>query len=178
MSIVIEKIRKTREYLDYIEEHYNNVQKAWRMVQKTCKNMDFMNDDLILLTIDYDIRLHDLSKLGHNEFISYREEYFAVDDEIKTGNIKKAWKHHKKVNKHHFENWTKYPSCHPHAKIVYCVHMVVDWIAMSLKFKKNARHYYNDNIDETKLPDWAILFINEIFDAVYGKVEEEILKKE
>lgn len=34
---MIEKIKKFREYLDYIEEHYNNVQKAWALINEKCR---------------------------------------------------------------------------------------------------------------------------------------------
>ena len=40
-----EIIQKTREYLDYLEEHYNNVQKAWKIIQDKCKDMPFIYDD-------------------------------------------------------------------------------------------------------------------------------------
>jgi len=38
---MLERIKKTREYLDYIEEHYMNVQKAWKELQQKCKEMRF-----------------------------------------------------------------------------------------------------------------------------------------
>lgn len=41
----MKKIRKTREYLDYNEEHYNNVQKDWVLIQDKCKDMRFIYDE-------------------------------------------------------------------------------------------------------------------------------------
>ena len=29
---MLDKIQKFREYLDYVERHYNNVQKAWKLI--------------------------------------------------------------------------------------------------------------------------------------------------
>ena len=37
-----ETIKKTREYLDYIEEHYLNVQKAFKEIETKCKRMRFI----------------------------------------------------------------------------------------------------------------------------------------
>jgi hypothetical protein len=43
---MINKIQKFREYLDYIEKHYNNVQEAWRLINEKCQNkFRFIYDD-------------------------------------------------------------------------------------------------------------------------------------
>ena len=36
MELVQAKIAKTREYLDYFERHYDNVQKAWALINEKC----------------------------------------------------------------------------------------------------------------------------------------------
>ena len=37
MNIFEETLKKTREYLDYVERHYNNVQKAFKeFTRRTC----------------------------------------------------------------------------------------------------------------------------------------------
>ena len=40
---MLELLAKTREYLDYVERHYNNVQKAWKELNEKCKNNGFSN---------------------------------------------------------------------------------------------------------------------------------------
>ena len=37
----IEKVQKTREYLDCLEEHILNVKKAWEEIQEKCKDMRY-----------------------------------------------------------------------------------------------------------------------------------------
>ncbi len=50
------KIQKTREYLDYIEEHVTNVIKAWKELQDKCKDMRFMWDDYYYFSIQDEVR--------------------------------------------------------------------------------------------------------------------------
>jgi hypothetical protein len=93
---MIEKINKFREYLDYIEEHYNNVQKAWKLINEKCqnKNFRFISDDFVWHTIDSEVKQHDMSKLSEQEFTQYRQFFFPSKEEekmknylIKHGNI-------------------------------------------------------------------------------------------
>ncbi len=53
-----EKIKKHREYLDYIEEHYDNVQKAWALINEKCERKGFrwMWDDFVWGTIDAEVK--------------------------------------------------------------------------------------------------------------------------
>jgi len=80
---MIEKIKKFREYLDYIERHYNNVQKAWELIQEKCKDFNFIYDDNLFFELDGDIKNHDLSKLSSNEFTQYRQFFFPCEGEKK-----------------------------------------------------------------------------------------------
>lgn len=40
-----EYIKQTREYCDYLEEHFNNIAKAFEEVTKACKQLNFFIDD-------------------------------------------------------------------------------------------------------------------------------------
>lgn len=55
----------------------------------------------------------------------------------------------------------------PYAWEVHCVHMVIDWMAMGYKFNDNAKIYYERNKDKIKLPEYAVVFIYEIFNRIY-----------
>lgn len=59
-----DKIAKFREYLDYVERHYDNVQKAWSVIQEKCKDMKFIYDDSVFWSLDAAIKKHDESKLS------------------------------------------------------------------------------------------------------------------
>ena len=99
-----DEIQKTREYLDYLENHYNNVQKAWSILQDKCKHMNFIYDDFLHGTIDMEVKLHDISKLSQEEFVQYRVKFFPTKEEKDNHHclidlaFDRAWKHHKKEN--------------------------------------------------------------------------------
>ena len=173
-----DKINKTRDYLDYIEKHYHNVQKAWRLVQNTCSDMKFISDDNIFNKLDKQIKNHDMSKLSHNEFVQYRMKFYPTKDENNCPTdelladilFKDAWNNHKKDNPHHWQNWTSIQIVtEPYELQIHCVHMVVDWIAMSLEFGGTALEYYEDNISDIDIPEWADKLVREICKRVYGE---------
>lgn len=167
---VLEKIKKFREYLDYIERHYNNVQKAWKLIQEKCegKGFVFMYDDWRWFNIDSDVMNHDLSKLSEHEFTQYRQWFFPTEEEKETRSKElflKAWEHHKANNLHHWQSWTKEKESHD--SDVYVVQMIVDWVAMSYEFGDTAKEYYEKNKEEIELPQWAIDLMYKIFDCIY-----------
>jgi len=165
---MLNTIKKTKEYIDYIEEHYRNVQKSWIMVKARCEDMFFMNDKDILSVLNEEIKNHDISKFGMEEFVQYRKFFFPVNDEEKKGaddNFNSAWNHHKRNNPHHWEVWTKIHN--RNYQEICLIHNIVDWMAMGMKFKDTAKSYYENNKDHIKLPDWAIKIMYEIFDKVY-----------
>ncbi|MGB3222501.1 MAG: DUF5662 family protein [Desulforhopalus sp.] len=159
---IFEQIQKTREYLNYIENHVLNVQKAWTEITHKCKDMRFIYDDFVYNWIGGEIEEHDLSKMSEQEFVQYRKAFYPAESEGKY-DMSKAWEHHKDNNPHHWENWTKKDSNHPYEWEVHCVHMIVDWMAMGYKFGDTAEQYYESNRDKINLPDYAVDFIYEIF---------------
>jgi len=166
---MIDKIQKFREYLDYIEEHYNNVQKAWKLINDTCqqKGFRFIYDDFVWHTIDAEVKAHDSSKLSENEFTQYRQFFFPTENETKDkGLFKKAWEHHKEKNEHHWQTWTNKHSENPYSD-AFLVMNLVDWVAMGFKFNDTAKGYYEKNKHEIELPEWAIKLMYEIFDCIY-----------
>jgi len=166
-----EKIKKFREYLDYIEEHYFNVQKAWQLINDKCKDkgLRFMADDFVWGTVDAEVKVHDLSKLSEEEFTQYRQYFFPCENEVKDKVLfDRAWDHHKDLNEHHWQNWTVNFATNPYAD-AFLVMNIVDWIAMGLKFNDTAKDYYEKNKDSIKLPEWAVKLMYEIFDCIYWK---------
>lgn len=164
---IMDQIIKTREYLDYIENHIFNVQKAWNAMKEKCRDMRFIYDDLFYHTLNNEIERHDLSKLSEGEFVQYRKSFYPTESELKY-DIKDAWEHHIKHNTHHWENWTLNTNCtiHPDDWEIDCAHMVCDWMAMGYRFGDTARQYYENNKEKIKLPEIAIPFIYEIFKRV------------
>lgn len=173
------KIRKMREYLNYIETHYDNVQKAWGIIQDKCGDFDEIKD--LKEDIDYLIANHDASKLDSEEFEAYRVFFHPTEEEIKfckalhnaspkevySAMFQQAWDRHKKLNGHHWQTWTQdcYDDYFTHA---YVIEMICDWMAMGMVFGNNAQQYYEFNKDDIKIPADKEAFMYRIFNAVYA----------
>lgn len=163
-----ERIAKFREYLDYIERHYDNVQKAWKLINDKCgSGFRFISDDYVWNCIDQNVKNHDLSKLSAAEFTQYRQYFFPAAYEEKDKDLfNSAWENHKKENPHHWQNWTIQFANHPFADI-YLVENIVDWVAMGFEFGDTAKSYYEKNKEKINLPDWAIKDMYSIFECIY-----------
>jgi len=164
----LELIMTTRAYLDYVEEHLNNVWKAFKEVEEKCKGMRFIWDDFCFHTLRGMVEEHDCSKMSAQELTQYRDCFFPLKGEDKKP-LGIAWVNHKANNDHHWQNWTDPKHHHPYYQELCCAHMIIDWLAMSYKFGGSPREYYEKNKDDIKIPDWAIRQINEIFDCLDGK---------
>lgn len=52
--------------------------------------------------------------------------------------------------------------------IIHCVHMILDWMAMGMKFGDTAQQYYESNKSRIHLPEYAEEFMYEIFSRING----------
>lgn len=165
------KIAKFREYLDYFERHYDNVQKAWALINERCDNKGFrfMYDDFVWHVIDAEVKAHDDSKLSAEEFTQYRNFYFPAENEEKDLDAYLfAWEHHKACNEHHWQNWTVKYSKDPYGD-AFLVMNIVDWVAMGFEFGDTARSYYEKNKETINIPEWGVKLMCEIFDCIYSE---------
>jgi hypothetical protein len=172
----LELVKQTRKYVDYIEEHLNNVWKAFLEINKKCESMRFIYDDYCYHTLRAMVLSHDLSKFSAKEFTQYRDCFVPLKGQ-KDKKLGSAWDHHKASNDHHWQNWTKSNNNHPYYQEICCAHMVIDWLAMSYKFGDTPRKYYEDHVAEIHIPDWSVTFIYEIFDALeapYPEAEKSV----
>lgn len=161
--------KKIQKYLDYVTEHYDNILKAWKTVQKKCFDMSFIVDENIFSQLNIEVTQHDLSKVSNFEFIPYVQQFYDdITSEKKQAEYNSAWEHHKINNSHHWENWTKNLGNDVNWQIN-CVHMVVDWLAMSLKFGDTVKDYYERNKDRILIPEQCLGFLNEIIDRLNEK---------
>lgn len=99
------KLDKDREYANYIEEHLNNVQKAFN---ELC-NKEIPEIQEYLNELHQKIKNHDNSKYSDEEFDAYRKNFYPINDEEKEenkANFDKAWEHHYRNNDHHWQYWT------------------------------------------------------------------------
>ena len=153
-------IDKTREYLNYLENHLENVKRAFAEISDSCKDMPWVVDDYSWHSLRVQVINHDLSKFSKEEFIQYRDSFFPVnEDDKKNSGMKDAWENHKQKNHHHHETAEDYLDI---------VHMVIDWTAMGFKFGDTAQQYYEANQDKIKLSENHKEFIYEIFERLHG----------
>ena len=166
----LKHIAKIREYCDYVEEHLDNVSTSWDIIQDKCKDMNIIYDDFLFFNIDQHIKNHDISKLSHAEFIPYVEKFFPMDDKNADSNelFTEAWENHQDYNQHHWQNWTNVADHFPNEWACHCTCMVVDWMAMAIKFNDTAQGYYENNKDSIDIPEKAVKFIYEIFEKLDG----------
>jgi len=161
-------IKATRDYLDYLEEHILNVQKAWNEIQEKCADMSFFQCNKTRQQLALEINNHDVSKFSPEEFVQYRKHFFPISEyEKRTSNFNKAWEHHKKCNSHHWETWTYVQYGEPYEWKIDCVHMIIDWMAMGYKFNDTAQEYYEKNKDKINIPKYAEKFMYQIFERLY-----------
>lgn len=93
---------------------------------------------------------HDLSKFSISEFLPYAR-YFYKDKIVYKSQFERAWKHHYKNNKHHWNYWLDEYGNPKEMPLKYINQMVVDWEAMALKFGDTAQDYYLKNKENIKL---------------------------
>jgi hypothetical protein len=162
---------KFREYLDYLEEHLQYVEKAWNTIQVCCKDLRFISDDYYFNLLSAEVRKHDISKFSEHEFMQYRKVFYPTEGEPKLS-LTTAWDHHKEFNLHHWESWTTQKFSDPNIWEIHCAHMVIDWVAMGYKFGDTAQEFYEKNIDKILLPDKAIKLLIEIFSRLESSKEK------
>lgn len=164
-------IAKNREYMEYINNHIGNVNKAWEIIDKATSKYSLnswgqQNACNAHIIIDDLIKKHDASKYMREEFDGYRQKFYPVEggivDEV---GFNKAWEHHKDHNLHHWQSMRSIDYKHPYI-LEYTVEMVCDWFAMAMQFGEGHRDYYNKNKDEIELQDWQHELIETIHQAL------------
>lgn len=166
-------INQTRAYLDYLEEHFTNIRKAFQELSEACKGMIWVEDDYFWHSLRNEICWHDVSKFSVEEFTQYRAKFFPTEydtNNINT-NFSKAWEHHYSCNEHHAEFINSLSNDVQTTKLGlverYLVHMLVDWVAMGYKFGDTAQQYYEANREKIGLLPKHEQFIYTIFERLY-----------
>jgi hypothetical protein len=153
-----EYIKTTRQYLDYLEEHIENIRKAFCELSDKCRDMWWVSDDYQWHTFREEVVWHDISKFSKEEFIQYKDSFYPVSDKDKeNSDFDRAWENHKKKNSHHHETVYNYNDV---------IHMVIDWTAMGYKFGDTAQEYYESKRENIKLSDEHKKFMYEIFERL------------
>ena len=130
-------IDKTREYLDYVEEHIENVRLSFIELVDKCSSIYWIADDYRYYGLYAEVKQHDVSKLSAYELVQYRDNFYPVrpDRPIEQkwqakDAFNAAWEHHKLRNSHHHESLRNEFDV---------IHMIIDWMAMGRKFGDTPR---------------------------------------
>ena len=173
-------LNKTREYLDYLEQHHENIWKAWDIVQEACGDELFVREDICKQAVESALNKHDLSRLGPEEFIPCRVEFYpskpqSLDYFCYTADFRRAKKHHRDENYHHWYSFSLAQSClSPEWWLTYLVEMVVNWLAKALQDKTSLKAKYlaiKPDI-EGAMSKYALDKLDQIVDMVTKHMEE------
>lgn len=160
----LELVQTSRDYLDYVERHLNNVARAFEVVEQSCVGMKIIWDDYCYHCLLGEVKHHDQSKLGPNEFTQYRDYFYPSGE--KPAPPSEAFEHHNENNNHHWQNWTISDRQDPDYQPICCAHMVIDWLAMSFEFGDTPRQFYESNRERIQIPEWAVTMIYEMFENI------------
>lgn len=144
---------RTNEYLDYLEEHVENVIRSWNeMLRPALESGRYQKE--LLDQIEEKIHQHDSSKYSEVEFDAYLNWFYPSEGFPKDQySYDIAWLHHQKTNSHHWQYWCLIrdegviePLDMPFENIC---EMLCDWHSFSAKDKDStAYQYYIDNTDK------------------------------
>ncbi len=161
-------------YKEYIDNHRQNVQKAWLVMKSNsdCMNLisKYLNTSITssIRLIDMLIDAHDMSKYGNNEFHQYRKEFYPASEDEKIMNkdaFDIAWKHHYHNNLHHW-NWWYESGNMDNMKMPYVVEMICDWEAMGYQFGNTSKSWYEQNKANIHLGNRQRLFAEELMNTI------------
>lgn len=159
------KIQKREEYMAYIDEHINNVKKAFKLFS----SIDWRNNPEIQEAIKetiVEIESHDSSKYSEEEFEYYRMHFYPINDEekkISEEMFDKAWKHHYLNNPHHWNYWVK-DDIATDMDLSSIIHMIADWQGMSFKFGGTCKSWYYENKHEINLSTNTEIILEQLLD--------------
>lgn len=119
-------IGKSREYMEYIDNHIKNVQQAFRnlffnpvrcLADAKIEGITRENWDRFIERLEEEINNHDLTKYSDMEFYDYRQKYYPTENEkyeyennemyrkLVDERYEAAWQHHYYNNYHHPKFW-------------------------------------------------------------------------
>lgn len=186
---------KEQEYKLYIIEHINNFNIARRLYLFDIVECLERASESNLIEAIYSARTigimaglikHDTSKHSEEEFEGYRQYFYPVEGEEKNKELfNNAWKHHYSNNRHHWEYWLssnladrilREEKVHRNdirdneevsdMHILSLIEMILDWVAMGIKFNNTPQDFYNKNKDYIILGDRTRNILEYILDNI------------
>ena len=155
---------KIKEYTEYIKEHKENVIKCFDTYIDIIKEVLDCDIDKVKRNVE----IHDDSKFSNEEFEYYRQFFYPIDGEKKDKTImNNGWLNHIRLNKHHWNYWVIVDAEGVTAldmPVEYIAEMILDWLAMSMKFNNSVKDFYKNNVDKMVLSTNTKILIDRIID--------------
>lgn len=157
---IFETKQESREaYKKYVQEHIENVQKAFAMfgvylVSYLESRVGRENRGWLINAVKTNIRDHDKSKFGTIEFDAYAAKFYPCKEDIERGakaiedEFQKAWEHHYKYNNHHPEHWKIHlddGDVYSNMSTDALMEMILDWISVSMTYKTSTYDWWFSN---------------------------------
>lgn len=178
----LEKNKKQKEYIDYIENHRLNVQKAFNLfflplLDKENLLLNTVSDEELKEGIKkcaVNIIDHDASKYSDDEFDGYREKYYPTSREKADEDFQekvnerseKAWESHYHNNPHHPLYWKDESTGEfKDMQLEYIIEMICDWASFSLDkgdIKELYTWYASADKEKSQMTDKTRLITEEL----------------
>lgn len=179
----LEKNKKQKEYMDYIEKHKLNVLKAFNqfflpLLDESKTNLsNLVSDEELKEAIkrcSINILDHDASKYSDDEFDGYRERYYPTASEKARENYEKlaeerserAWESHYHNNAHHPLYWKDDITGEIRdMQLEYIIEMLCDWCSFSLlhgNIKELYEWYAKADKEKSQMTDKTRLIAEEL----------------
>src|SRR5699024_2354526 len=177
----LSKITQEDKYQIYINEHIENVMRAWYnmkniqplkliIIKIWDQNLSSMDLESVYNTTESNIQVHDASKRGPNKFDAYRKNFYPVDEKEKEDNLQyfeKSWQHHYSNNMHHWDWWAESGN-KENMPLSFVLEMCCDWIAMSMYYgTSDAIDWYKKNRRKIKLGKKQKALVESILQLYY-----------
>ena len=152
-------------YVEYLDSHRKYVKRAWNLIKQSSTNTEWYNDMFVLISVNYNVPLHDLSKYSAEEFEQYRQWYYPMEDEIRDEELfNQAWNHHKEVNLHHWESMQNISN--KRDKLAFTLELIADWMSVGYMKNEGVMDYYDKNKDKVILEDWQHELISNTYELI------------
>lgn len=172
---MVSKLEQEQAYIKYIDNHKQNVIKAWESIKHNLSTINcikryeiaFKCGDCLSL-IDNLIQTHDSSKTQPEEFEAYRKYFYPVSDEEKENSkeeFDKAWKHHYTNNLHHWNWWYESGNINS-MSLPFVIEMICDWMAMGYQFNNTAKDWYYKNKNNIHLGELQEKFVEDFLELI------------
>ena len=171
----------SEKYDNYIEEHRNNVEKAFNWLVENLPELFRDEEDIRMCR--YNIERHDLSKEDPYEYNAYDKYFYGGNQSYEVvQDFNYAWLHHIHHNPHHWQYWVLINDNPDEGEIIldmpteYIIEMICDW--WSFSFAKGDLNeifkWYAEHNEYMKLSETTRNKVYKILTLIKSKLESDV----